>query len=124
MLQMNILNITKTKMENNLIDLMNKIAGKRKPVIYTGIVWIDRNGKWSLLDGDSFLFDEDMFQEYDFKDNLTNSIDTPNYSGLYEMEIRVHSYRSNNFDDPEEWDINISIVNWKLLDKSWNIEFE
>lgn len=111
-------------MKNDFIDLMDRIAGRSKPAFFRGIIWIDRYGKWSLLDGDSFLFDEDMFQEYDFKDNLTHNTNTPNYSGLYEMEIRIHSYRSNNYDDPEEWDMNIDVVNWKLLDKSWDIEFE
>lgn len=109
-------------MKNDFIDLMDSLAGRSKPAFFRGIIWIDRYGKWSLLDGDSFLFDEDIFQEFDFKDNLTHNTNTPNYSGLYEMEIRFHSYKSNNYDDPEEWDMTIDVVHWKLLDKSWDGE--
>jgi len=106
------------KMMNDFIDLMDMVRGKSKPKTYKGIIWIDRFGKWKLLDGDDVLFDEDMFYESDFKENLTDDKGTPNYKGLYLMHIVIHSYRSNNFDDPEEWDLNISVSGWKLLDTS------
>ena len=109
---------------SDLVDLIDKLAGRSNPVFYRGIIWIDRNGKWSLLDGDSFLFDEDMFQEYDFKDNLTSTDGCPDISGLYRMKIKLHSYQSNNYDDPVEWDVSIHVVDWEILNKSWTDRFE
>jgi hypothetical protein len=109
---------------NDFVNFMDAALGRSKPELYRGIIWIDRYGVWKLLDGDSLLFDEDLFQECDFKDNLTDTKDLPNYSGLYRMEIRIHSYQCNNFDDPTEWDMDISITNWWILDKSWSDKFE
>ena len=106
-------------MGDNFVNLMNMISGKRTPEIYKGIIWIDKFGVWKLLDGDDTLFDEDIFCETNFIENLTDTKDLPIYSGLYLMHIVINSYQSNNFDDPVEWDMNINVNDWKLLDISW-----
>ena len=106
-------------MNNDFVNFMDMIRGKRKPDIYKGIIWIDKFGVWKLLDGDDTLFDEDIFCEMDFIENLTDTKDLPVYSGMYLMHIVIHSYQSNNFDDPVEWDMNINVSYWKLLDIGW-----
>jgi hypothetical protein len=105
-------------MGDNFVNIMDAALGRSKPQIYKGIIWIDKFGIWKLLDGDDTLFDEDIFCETDFKENLTNTKDLPIYSGMYLTHIVIHSYQSNNFDDPVEWDMNINVSDWKLLDTS------
>jgi hypothetical protein len=69
------------------------------------------------------LCEEDLMPtlEYDWekldfiKDNLTDLRNIPDEHGLYCAKMRIFSYQCNNYDDPTEYDMNITLEDIKYL---------
>ena len=101
---------------DNVKDLISKFSGKYDPVKYNIRFTVSKFDNSSVISGDIDWLVEDMVGSTYLSDLLDkkelNKI--PTEYGVYLAELWVQSYRSNNFDEPEEWDMNIWLENIKL----------
>lgn len=76
---------------------------------FAAIVAIDALGLgYVLATNPSDLFDTGLFDGTAFEDNLDAPI--PKLEpGVYKCQIKIMSFRCNHPEDPEEWDMSISL---------------
>lgn len=87
-------------------DLFSQLTGNTEPYYFDGLIAVTFNGQSVILDFDC---DPDLFDGIDLEDNLTDLKGIPTEKGLYKCKFRYDSFRCNSYDDPEEWDVNVSI---------------
>lgn len=68
---------------------------------------VDTEGRGFVLASESDLYDGDLFDGPFLEDNIEN--DVPKEPGLYKCQVRIHSFRCNHPEDPEEWDLTITL---------------
>lgn len=97
------------------MDDLSLLLGKTKPIKYNCLIAVGFDGGCILIKSDNGI--EDAFDGSDLYHNLTSTEDIPKIPGIYECVISYHSFRCNNFDDPEEWDVNCFIESSKLINR-------
>lgn len=100
------------------MDLVNigltSLTEKYKPEFINCIIAVTFDGRAFLIKAENNL--EEAFDGSDLDDNLTNKNLLPIEAGIYKCVIRYHSYKYHHPQDPVEWDCNVSIESWELVE--------
>jgi hypothetical protein len=97
-------------------DLISKISGKYDPAKYNAIICKTQWGISHIIQVDEL--DNDTYTDIFDGDDLDYIVDQkyiPGEVGIYTCDIMIQSFRANQFDDPEEWDMNIWLENIRKI---------
>lgn len=86
-------------------------ALEKNPVAsFSAIIAVDERGTAVLLKSTPSLYEHDHFDGFFLSDNLTNEKDVPQEPGIYQCDIKYHSYKSWT-DCGYEYDCNVWLEN-------------
>lgn len=72
---------------------MTNLFEKKKPNEHNCIIAVDENGSPLLLKSEPSLYEHDIFDGHDLRDNITkNKQDIPKEFGVYGCKIMVYAY--------------------------------
>jgi hypothetical protein len=93
-------------------DLISKISGNYDPVRYQAIICTTQWGTSHIIKVEDM--ENDLYNNIfdgNVLDDIVDEKYIPGKVGVYTCDIVIQSFRSNRFDDPEEWDMNIWLEN-------------
>jgi hypothetical protein len=97
-------------------NLIMQLEGRTEPVKHECYIAVTHEGESVLVSSKPSLLDTEIFDGIDVQSNVSNPKDIPSKPGLYSCQIEVSSYRCNIPEDPEEWDMTLTLENpvWLL----------
>jgi hypothetical protein len=104
---------------NELKYELELALGKSKPVPYSILFAINFKGEAFLMDGDELNVIYEIL-DGEVNECLTSIKGIPTEIGIYKGNLVVHSFKSNSYFDPDEWDMNLFIEDIEPI-KVWTL---
>ena len=103
-----------------LKDILDRMAGRTKPSQHKIVFIVSNFDEPKIIAGENIDWIlEDISTELEWVIDSTERNKIPTEIGAYSAELTIHSFRSNNFDDPEEWDMTIKIDKIERIEISY-----
>lgn len=103
------------------MDLLNKelrnLLGITEPSYHKCIIAIAFDGRAFLIKSDDNI--EEVFNDSDLEDNLTDKKQIPKEAGIYKCVIKYHSFKCNISIDPDLSDCTVTIESCELMNLSF-----
>ncbi len=107
--------------DKQIINELNLLLSKNQTSNFSCIIGIGINSTGIIIDCPDLF--KDIVEDIDeLSSILTDDNGIPVTPGVYRCIIEVHSYQSNSYDDPIEYDMTIAIKSYELISNFNNKE--
>lgn len=96
---------------------MKQLLGIHEPSFNKCLIAVTFDGRAFLIKTKKNF--EEAFDGSDLEDNLTDIKNIPKEAGIYKCIIKYYSFKCNIPIDPEEWDCNVTIDSYELVNVSF-----
>jgi len=100
--------------ENEFKNVLNELLGRGGSTQHECLIAIGmRDGIGVIIEGDDTI--DNVFDGCRLEDNIDTKT-LPSDPGIYKCVIEISTWKCNNYYEPEEWDMNISIKSYTKIE--------